>query len=349
MAETAFRLRRLSGQLAAHCPAVRGVVVRYVHFVHTERGLSNAERALLDALLTYGSQAEPANGGRELIVVPRLGTISPWASKATDIARVCGLPVQRLERGRLYTLDLAATVSPEEFQSLLPLLHDRMTESALSDPVTEALLFAEHPPQPLRHIGLLREGTQALADANAELGLALSDAEIRYLANQFEVLRRDPTDVELMMFAQANSEHCRHKVFNSDWVIDGQSADCSLFEMVKNTYAHAPAGVLSAYTDNAAVVAGFETAWFFADPRTHIYRCSDEPAHLVMKVETHNHPTVRARAARIGSPPRCRSCSMGRSAGLSLIMSSAGRTWRDTFEPACSARRISGAVITSPS
>ena len=145
-AETAFRLRRLSGQLTARCPAVRGVVVRYVHFAHTERDLSNAERALLDTLLTYGSQAEPANGGRDLIVVPRLGTISPWASKATDIARICGLPIQRLERGRLYTLDLATSVSPEEFQSLLPLLHDRMTESALSDPVTEALLFAEHPP-----------------------------------------------------------------------------------------------------------------------------------------------------------------------------------------------------------
>ncbi|MEE8543060.1 MAG: phosphoribosylformylglycinamidine synthase, partial [Gammaproteobacteria bacterium] len=291
-AETAFRLRRLSGQLAARCPAVRGVVVRYVHFAHTERDLSNAERALLDTLLTYGSQAEPANGGRELVVVPRLGTISPWASKATDIARICGLPVQRLERGRLYTLDIATTVSPEEFQSLLPLLHDRMTESALSDPVTEALLFAEHPPQPLRHIELLRDGAKALVDANAELGLALSDAEIQYLANQFEALQRDPTDVELMMFAQANSEHCRHKVFNSDWVIDGQTADRSLFQMIKNTYAHAPEGVLSAYTDNAAVVAGFETAWFFADPGTHIYRCSDEPAHLVMKVETHNHPTA---------------------------------------------------------
>jgi phosphoribosylformylglycinamidine synthase len=291
-AETAFRLRRLSGQLTARCPAVRGVVVRYVHFAHTERDLSNAERALLDTLLTYGSQAEPANGGRDLIVVPRLGTISPWASKATDIARICGLPIQRLERGRLYTLDLATSVSPEEFQSLLPLLHDRMTESALSDPVTEALLFAEHPPQPLRHIGLLREGTKALADANVELGLALSDAEIQYLAKQFEALQRDPTDVELMMFAQANSEHCRHKVFNSDWVIDGQSTDRSLFQMIKNTYAHAPDGVLSAYTDNAAVVAGFETAWFFADPRTHIYRCSVEPAHLVIKVETHNHPTA---------------------------------------------------------
>ena len=141
---TAGRRRGVWGQVAERCPAVRGVVVGYGQFAHTERDLSNAERALLDTLLTYGSQAEPANGGRELIVVPRLGRISPWASKATDIARICGLPIQRLERGRLYTLDLATSVSPEEFQSLLSLLHDRMTESALSDPVTEALLFAEH-------------------------------------------------------------------------------------------------------------------------------------------------------------------------------------------------------------
>ncbi len=292
MAETAFRLRRLSVQLAAHCPAVRGVAVRYVHFAHTERDLSNAERAILDALLTYGNKAELANGGRELIVVPRLGTISPWASKATDIARICGLPIHRLERGRLYSLDLTAPLSPEELQSLLPLVHDRMTESALSDPVTEALLFAGHSPPPLRHIGLLREGAKALADANTELGLALSDDEVQYLADQFEALQRDPTDVELMMFAQANSEHCRHKVFNADWIIDGKPADRSLFEMIKNTHAHAPEGVLSAYTDNAAVVAGSEAAWFFADPRTHIYGYSDEPAHLVLKVETHNHPTA---------------------------------------------------------
>ena len=267
MAETAFRLQRLSGQLAAQCPAVRGVAVRYVHFVHTERDLSDAERAILDALLSYGSGAEFASGAGQFIVVPRLGTISPWASKATDIARICGLPVRRLERGRLYSLDLAATVSPAELQLLWPLVHDRMTESVLSDPAAEASLFAEHAPRPLRHINLLRDGSKALAEANDEFGLALSNDEIQYLAKQFQTLQRDPTDVELMMFAQANSEHCRHKVFNADWVIDGKPADRSLFEMIKNTYAHAPAGVLSAYTDNAAVIAGAATAWFFAEKR----------------------------------------------------------------------------------
>ncbi len=292
MAETAFRLQRLSRQLAARCPAVRGVAVRYVHFAHTERALNDADRVILDALLTYGSEAEFASGGHEFIVVPRIGTISPWASKATDIARICGLPIRRLERGRLYSLDLTASVSAEELELLWPIVHDRMTESVLSDPVTEALLFAEHAPRPLRHIKLLKEGSKALAEANIDLGLALSGDEIQYLAKQFQTLQRDPTDVELMMFAQTNSEHCRHKIFNADWVIDGKPADRSLLQMIKNTYAHTPEGVLSAYSDNAAVVAGAETAWFFADPQTHIYGCSDEAAHIVIKVETHNHPTA---------------------------------------------------------
>jgi len=292
MAETSFRLQRLSSQLAAHCAAVRGVSVRYLHFAHTERELTAAEQVILDALLAYGSATAWAAGGRELVVVPRLGTISPWASKATDIARNCGLPIQRVERGRLYSLNLSTAVSAEEIERLLPLLHDRMTESVLTEAVEERVLFAEHSPQPLNRIELLRKGSQALTATNAELGLALSDEEIQYLSAQFEALQRDPTDVELMMFAQANSEHCRHKVFNADWVIDGKPADRSLFQMIKNTYAHAPEGGLAAYPDNAAVAAGAEAEWFFADPRTRIYGRTAEPAHLVIKVETHNHPTA---------------------------------------------------------
>ncbi len=292
LAETAFRLQRLSRQLANRCTAVRGVAVRYLHLVHAERALTEAERAILDALLTYGGEVDPARGGHEIVVVPRLGTISPWASKATDIARICGLPIHRVERGRLYSLDLETSVAAEEIEGLLPLLHDRMTESVLSGPVAEAPLFADHSPQPLSEIPLLRDGSRALAEANVSLGLALSADEIQYLATQFEALQRDPTDVELMMFAQANSEHCRHKVFNADWVIDGQHTDRGLFTMIKNTYAHAPEGVLSAYSDNAAVIEGYEADWFFADPRTRIYGRSKEPAHLVLKVETHNHPTA---------------------------------------------------------
>ncbi|HEY5623426.1 MAG TPA: phosphoribosylformylglycinamidine synthase [Gammaproteobacteria bacterium] len=292
LAETDFRLRRLAGELNARCAAVRGVNARFIHFAHSERELTDDECRILDALLTYGSPAEFDPGGCEILVVPRLGTISPWASKATDIARVCGLPIHRLERGRVYDLDVGGSIGTEQLAGLLPLLHDRMTETVLTDGVTEAMLFAEHPPRPLSSVPLLAEGPEALERANAALGLALSPDEIEYLAAQFTTLERDPTDVELMMFAQANSEHCRHKVFNASWVIDGLPADRGLFPMIKNTYAHAPDGVLSAYSDNAAVVSGSDTRWFFPDPATHAYGHSEEPAHLVMKVETHNHPTA---------------------------------------------------------
>lgn len=291
-AETAFRLQRLSRQLSSRCSAVCGVTVRYLHFIHAEHDLTDLELATLDALLTYGSEAEQVDNGHKIVVVPRLGTISPWASKATDITQICGVPVHRLERGRLYSLDLSSPISLEETERLLPLLHDRMTESVLTEPVAEELLFAEHHPRPLMQIALQKNGAKALSDANSELGLALSKDEIDYLTTQFLALQRDPTDVELMMFAQANSEHCRHKVFNADWLIDGQSASRSLFQMIKNTHVHAPTGVLSAYSDNAAVVSGAEAAWFCADPETHVYGHWHEPAHLVMKVETHNHPTA---------------------------------------------------------
>ncbi len=292
LAETAFRLRRLAHEATARCADVRDVNVRFVHFVHFERELKAGEREILDALLTYGSPAEFSRTNCEITIVPRLGTISPWASKATDIARICGLPVQRIERGRRYSLEIRGDRTGAVLNTLLPLLHDRMTESVVSGAVTEATLFAEHAPEPLREVPLLAEGPRALAIANETLGLALSPDEIDYLATQFAALDRDPTDVELMMFAQANSEHCRHKVFNASWIIDGATTERGLFSMIKNTYAQAPKGVLSAYSDNAAVVAGHEAEWFFADPHSRIYVRRNEPAHLVMKVETHNHPTA---------------------------------------------------------
>ena len=222
-----------------------------------------------------------------LYVVPRLGTISPWASKATDIARICALPVRRLERGRVFELAARRPLEPDEINQLARLLHDRMTETLLATPPGEALLFVQHQLKPARSIELT-----ALRKANSDLGLALSDEEIAYLERQFALLERRPTDVELMMFAQANSEHCRHKVFNADWLIDGRRAPKSLFAMIRNTHARAPDGVLSAYKDNAAVVAGPESAWFVPDPKSGLYGYIAEPAHLVMKVETHNHPTA---------------------------------------------------------
>ena len=291
-AETAFRLEKLRGQLKSRVDAVTGVTVSFLHFALGSRPLTERERAVLDALLTYGMPAEPPAGDFELVVIPRIGTISPWASKATEIARICGLPLQRLERGRAYRFRLSRRLSDADTERLLPLLHDRMTESVVTDPAGEASLFARSSPKPLTTVDVLGEGAQALVDCNQALGLALSGGEIDYLAEQFAAMGRNPTDVELMMFAQANSEHCRHKVFNADWLIDGRPAPKSLFAMIKNTHANAPDGVLSAYADNAAVVEGATAAWWIPGGDSGHYRQVVEPAHLVMKVETHNHPTA---------------------------------------------------------
>ena len=291
-AETEFRLSKLRGQLHSRADAVRGVTVRFLHFALSPRPLTDRERTVLEALLTYGTPAEAPAGDFELVVIPRIGTISPWASKATEIARICGLPLHRLERGRAYRLRLSRRLSDTEMERLLPLLHDRMTESVVTDSTREASLFAQSSPKPLTTVNLLGEGEQALEDCNRALGLALSAGEIRYLAEQFTAMGRDPTDVELMMFAQANSEHCRHKVFNADWLIDGRPAPKSLFAMIKNTHANAPDGVLSAYEDNAAVVEGPTAAWWIPGVDSGLYRQVVEPANLVMKVETHNHPTA---------------------------------------------------------
>ena len=292
-AETAFRLKRLRAELQAAVDGITDVTVRYEHYAHVVRPLEASELATLTALLDYGDRAPPMPRENELIhVVPRLGTISPWASKATDIAKICGLPVHRLERGRVFALTVRARLSAAERARVVPLLHDRMTETVLPAAPLEELLFAQHDARPLLAVDVLGGGIDALDRANVELGLALSADEIEYLAAQFTALERNPTDVELMMFAQANSEHCRHKVFNADWLIDAKRAPKSLFAMIKNTYTHASDGVLSAYKDNAAVVAGARGAWFWPDPRTGVYGYAEEPVHLVMKVETHNHPTA---------------------------------------------------------
>jgi phosphoribosylformylglycinamidine synthase len=291
-AETAFRLGKLQERLTRRVDSLRRIDARYVHFAHLERPLEPAEHELLQALLAYGAEPGREGRGETFYVVPRLGTISPWASKATDIARHCGLPVRRLERGRLYRLDVPSALTPPQIELIAPLLHDRMTESLLTAPPAEEALFAHHEPRPLERVALLARGVGALHQANAALGLALSADEIEYLAEQFNALGRDPTDVELMMFAQANSEHCRHKVFNADWVIGGERAPKSLFQMIRNTHARSPAGVLSAYADNAAVIEGARAPLFFADPGSGRYGYHQEPMHFVIKVETHNHPTA---------------------------------------------------------
>jgi phosphoribosylformylglycinamidine synthase len=292
-AATAFRLKKLRAELRALAPAVTDVTVYFQHFVLLTRPLSADEERVLNALLDYGGGAvTPQSARRRVHVVPRLGTISPWASKATDIAGLCSLPVRRVERGRVFELSTQNALTPTDLAKMAPLLHDRMTETLLTERPTRELLFAEHEPRPARTVDVLGGGHAALTRANGELGLALSADEIEYLATQFAALARNPTDVELMMFAQANSEHCRHKIFNADWLIDGQRAAKSLFAMIRNTHARSPHGILSAYKDNAAVVAGAESCWLWPDPASGIYRHSVEPAHFVVKVETHNHPTA---------------------------------------------------------
>jgi phosphoribosylformylglycinamidine synthase len=288
-----FRLDRLLHELQAVDPRVRAVAARLIHFVDAARELNESELELLGKLLTYGPRARlQEERGQTLLVTPRLGTVSPWSSKATDIARVCGLePIKRLERGTLFFLDAAEPLSADGLRALGALLYDRMTESLWTETL-EPDLFRAAPPRPLRSVPLAREGKRALERANTEWGLALSGGEIDYLVQSFGELGRDPTDVELMMFAQANSEHCRHKIFNAEFTIDDERMPESLFSMIRATYAANSRGVLSAYRDNAAVIEGASAVRFFPDPGTQRYGGRCEPVDILMKVETHNHPTA---------------------------------------------------------
>ncbi|MBR9805343.1 phosphoribosylformylglycinamidine synthase, partial [bacterium] len=228
-------------------------------------------------------------------VIPRIVTISPWSSKASDIAHNCGLKgIERIERGIRYRFTSDGDLSESEIKQLLPLLHDRMVEQVIADASQAEALFAQHEPAVLDTVPVLNGGLEALVEANERLGLALADDEMAYLVDAFADLRRDPSDVELMMFAQANSEHCRHKIFNASWTIDGEDKAHSLFAMIKNTYSATDGlGVLSAYADNAAVMVGSEAERFMqaANLEYHYHR---EDVHFLLKVETHNHPTAIA-------------------------------------------------------
>ena len=285
---SAGRMNRKIAALRAADPAITHASARFVHFVALDHGLDRDQRHVLDRLLTYGPKAGPdtATGGAHRWVVPRLGTISPWSSKATDIAHICGLgSVKRIERGIVWTL--GGTIKNEP--AVRRVLHDRMTE-AIFDREPEHL-FDHHAPRKHATVPVLKSGRDALVRANREMGLALADDEIDYLVASFQQLGRDPTDVELMMFAQANSEHCRHKIFNAEFVVDGAAQPESLFAMIRRSTAASPAGVLSAYKDNASVIEGPDASRFFPD-EDGVYRGHDEPVHILMKVETHNHPTA---------------------------------------------------------
>ena len=287
-----FRLEKVNRSLAA--AGLVGVVTgaRFRYFADLAAALDEDERGVLDALLRRDDPAPVADGNVEILVTPRLGTISPWSTKATDIARRCGLDkVARLERGTAWNARLERP-DAQSVARLAALVHDPMTESALVGGAPPRALFERAEPRPLACVDLLGGGREALAQANRAHGYALSGDEIDYLLDTYARLGRNPTDVELMMFAQVNSEHCRHKVFNAAWTIDRAPAPASLFEMIRATHAARPRGTLVAYRDNAAVIEGGDAQWLLPDPRDGVYRFHSEPAALLMKAETHNHPTA---------------------------------------------------------
>src|SRR5690242_19748878 len=265
---SAFRIAKLLERLQARAPEITEVAARFVHFVDLAQPLAAREQGILAQLLTYGPRLPLASEefGEQLLVVPRAGTISPWSSKATDIAQVCGVSaVRRIERGIAYRPRTTTPLGAERLQRVATVLFDRMTEEVWLDPTQVARLFEHAQPLPAQRVSL-RRGRAALEEADRRLGLALSAQEMEYLLESFARLRREPSDVELMMFAQINSEHCRHKIFNSHWVIDGRPREESLFDMIRHTRAVSPAGILSAYHDNAAVITGNVGERYFPDP-----------------------------------------------------------------------------------
>ena len=295
-----FRLQKLLADLVAAGLPARAVSAEFVHVAETSAALTPTERTLLEKLLTYGPRrpAAPVTGLVQ-IVAPRPGTISPWSSKATDIAHICGLAnVKRIERVIAYTIDLGSasdsgySLPAARYSLLSAKLSDRMTQVVFTELAACDMLFRHEQPRPMTSVPVLAQGRAALVAANSSLGLALADDEIDYLVQAFTTLARDPNDIELMMFAQANSEHCRHKIFNATWTIDGAPRDCSLFQMIKHTYALHSEGILSAYKDNAAVLTGTRGGRFYVDPRTNEYAAHEEEIHILCKVETHNHPTA---------------------------------------------------------
>ena len=290
---SAFRINKLLSRCQDARLPVSDIYAEYVHFADVSAPLSSDEQTKLQRLLKYGpSLAEHAPTGRLLLVTPRPGTISPWSSKATDIAHNCGLSqVLRLERGLAFYVQ-APQLTEAQWAQLGALLHDRMMETLFGNLEDASALFAQHQPAPVQHVDILGEGRSALETANIKLGLALAQDEIDYLMEAFTSLGRNPTDIELYMFAQANSEHCRHKIFNADWIIDGETQPKSLFKMIKNTFEQTPDHVLSAYKDNAAVMEGSQVGRFYADAKDGLYDFHQEQAHILMKVETHNHPTA---------------------------------------------------------
>jgi len=298
---SAFRAQALLLALQAACPRISAVAARHVHWVAHDGPPSRAESDTLQALLTYGDTYAGPSSGELVVVLPRLGTVSPWASKASDIARNCGLHLHRMERVTEFRLALksgllsaAKPLSADERSAVAALLHDRMTESVAFEREAASHLFDAQAATPLAHVDVLGAGRSALDAANGEFGLALSADEIDYLVAAFTQLGRNPSDVELMMFAQANSEHCRHKIFNARFSIDGIEQPLSMFGMIRHTEATSSQHTIVAYDDNAAVMEGGPTQRWLPQGYLNapLYAARDEITHVLMKVETHNHPTA---------------------------------------------------------
>lgn len=286
-----FRRQKLVESLRSHVGQGFSFSAQFIYFVESPDILSKDELGQLEALLqaTTATRSDPRD---LLLVVPRLGTRSPWSSKATDIAHRCGLDrISRIERGTLFRL-AADALDEETLATIKPLIHDRMTQTVLSGPDQAQALFEHLPARPLVFTDLSVSPRASLETANRELGLALSVSEIEYLIDAYRQLDRNPTDAELMMFAQANSEHCRHKIFNASWTVDGEARDLSLFAMIRNTHAKSPHGVWSAYHDNSAVIAGRRNQRFFPQPADGVYAFLEDDTGIQIKVETHNHPTA---------------------------------------------------------
>ena len=287
-----FKVNSLNERINVLIPNLELIGTEFIHFIESNKKLNQANKKTLDKLLNYSPEVDLENSNYKIIIAPRIGTISPWSSKATDICKLCGLSnISRLERGINYHFN--RTINAHELETLLGLIMDKMTESHLKDNNDSYLLFNELMPSELSTIDILSHGKSAITEANIELGLALSQSEINYLFESFTAVERNPRDIELMMFAQANSEHCRHKIFNADWTIDSEKKAISLFGMIKNTYKQNPEGLLSVYSDNSAVMNGYASSYFEANEKG-VYQNTVEEKAVLMKVETHNHPTAIA-------------------------------------------------------
>ena len=293
-----FRLNKLQQQLSEKIPDLDAISASYWHFVKAYSELDDQEIVHLKSILDYGpTRHELDVPGQHFLVIPRPGTISPWSTKATDIARHCDLEkVQRIERGVVWHFSTSKhrLLQDEETQQIKQMIHDRMVETVFDSIDDAEMLFDEHSPASMRCVDLEDDGKQALLEANQQWGLALSEEEIEYLVDSFSEMGRNPTDVELMMFAQVNSEHCRHKIFNAEWLVDGEKQADSLFGMIRNTHRTNPQGTIVAYSDNSSVISGYEKANFQLDKTGRHYGWQDDDAHILMKVETHNHPTAIA-------------------------------------------------------